>query len=413
MARRKLTAMFVDKVSPPVAGQVEYYDELLPGFGLRVSYKGAKAWFLMGRLRGTQKRITLGRYPTLTLLEAREKARETCLELSKGLDPGVLVAQRMNKLSLIEKETFGSQTDEFLKKYVIPKLRTRMLEGYVFALKGKYTNSWTAIPVSALGKGQILDLIEGLEAEGKHAMARQILAYLHKFFSWCVARDILVVNPCSHVKVSVTQKPRERVLSLSELQRVLDAAGKLGGPGGGLVMLLLLTGQRRGKTSAMRWQDLEGLDSANPIWRIPSSITKNKRPHSVHLSERAIQVIRAQNRRLDCQFVFSNAGKQLSDFSGIKSAVEAKLALVSGSLSEPWTVHDLRRSLVTGMNEMGIAPPHVIEAIVNHVSGHRSGIAGVYNRATYAAERARALQEWATYVSGAGASNVAQLRLAS
>lgn len=410
MPRRRLTALFVERATPPLAGQVEYFDELLPGFGLRISYKGSKSWFLTRRMNGIQKRFTLGRYPTVSLQGAREVARRTLVDISNGIDPRGLAATEHDRAKIKKLSSFGSVGDEFLNKYVIPKLRPRTVEGYISALKGRYTASWKDWPLTEVTKRHVIDVLEELETQGKHATARQLLAYNRKFFSWCVARDLVTTNPCAGIRTNVMPRPRERVLSLGELRRVWASAMRLGGPGGGLVAVLVLTGQRRGETAGMRWQDLEQLDEPRPVWRIPSTLTKNGRPHTVPLSDAAVQVIRAQHSRPRSEFVFSNGVTALSNFSGIKEAVDAELIANGEGPLEPWTMHDIRRSLVTGMNELGITTPHVIEAIVNHISGHRSGIAGVYNRATYIDERTRALSDWSKLIASDQNDNVLSWR---
>lgn len=410
MPRKRLTAVFVDKSRTPATGQIEFFDELLPGFGLRISYKGSKSWFLTRRLNGVQKRFTLGRYPEISLQSAREMARKALVDISNGLDPRGTEARKGQPENFLERSSFGSLGDEFLNKYATPKLRPRTVEGYIFALKGRYTESWKERPLAEVTKRHVLDLLEGLEAQGKHATARQLLAYIRKFFSWCVARDLIASNPCIGVKTSLAAIPRQRVLSLAELRLVWSAARRIGGPTGGLVKMLTLTGQRRGETAGMRWRDLEDIDGSRPVWRIPSTLTKNRRPHTVPLSNPAIAVIKEQQSRSRSEFVFSNGVTALANFSGIKESIDAELAANGEERLAPWTMHDIRRSLVTGMNELGIATPHVIEAVVNHVSGHRSGIAGVYNRATYIDERTRALSEWARLITADQDDNVVSWR---
>jgi integrase len=191
-------------------------------------------------------------------------------------------------------------------------------------------------------------------------------------------------------------KPRERVLAVDELHRVWKAAGAVGGTGGALVQMLMLTGQRRFETSMMRWQDLSDLDGDSPLWSIPAEITKNSRPHTVTLSHEAVELILAQPRIDASELVFTTTGTApFSGFSKLKKKIDTQIAADGSETLAPWTLHDLCRSLVTGLNEQGIAAPHIIEAIVNHVSRFKGGIAGVYNRATYLDERRRALEAWA------------------
>jgi integrase len=192
---------------------------------------------------------------------------------------------------------------------------------------------------------------------------------------------------------------------------VWNAAETVGGAGGARVKVLILTGQRRHETSVMRWCDLSGLDSGNALWSIPGEVTKNHRPHDVPLAPEVVAVIRSLPIHTEgedrSELIFTTAGKvPLAGFSTLKRKIDKQIAKDGGEPMAPWTMHDLRRSLVTGMNDRGLAQPHIIEAVVNHISGHRGGIAGIYNKAVYLDERRRALEAWAKLVtSPAGDSN--------
>jgi integrase len=159
---------------------------------------------------------------------------------------------------------------------------------------------------------------------------------------------------------------------------------------GAIIRVLLLTGQRREEVGGMRWGELD-LDRAK--WTLPPERTKNGRPHHVPLSRQAVSILAVRPRLDSREAVFGRSdGKGFSGWSKCKQRLDAEVML-----AKPWVVHDLRRSVVTGMAEIGVAP-HVIEAIVNHVSGHKGGVAGIYNRATLMPERTVALQRWADHL---------------
>jgi integrase len=286
---------------------------------------------------------------------------------------------------------------------------------YKATLEGKLTASWKDKPIASITRRNVLALLDSLEAEGKHATAKLTLAYLRKFFGWCAERDAVTEVPTNRIRLNGLVKPRERALSPDELRRVWAAVEKVGGTGGALVKLLILTGQRRTETNVMRWRDLSGLDNGNALWSIPGEVTKNHRPHDVPLAPEAVAVIRSlpiitaksDNGEEKSELVFTTTGrKPWAGFSEFKRKIAEQIAKDGGEPLAPWTFHDLRRSLVTGMNDGGIAQPHIIEAIVNHISGHRGGIAGIYNRAVYMDERRRALEAWARLItSPAGEGN--------
>jgi integrase len=184
------------------------------------------------------------------------------------------------------------------------------------------------------------------------------------------------------------ERRRDRVLSAEELASVWQAAGAVGDEFGAIIRLLMLTGQRRDEVAAMAWSEI---DLERALWTLPAVRTKNCREHEVPLSRHAVALL--PPRREGRALVF---GQGKGGFSGFSRA-KARLDKAAG-LAMPWVLHDIRRSLVTHMNELGI-DPHVIEAVVNHVSGARGGIAGRYNFAAYREQKRVALQRWADWVA--------------
>jgi integrase len=217
-------------------------------------------------------------------------------------------------------------------------------------------------------------------------------------------------NPAGAVARIVEPKARERTLSGDELRAVWNATEGLG-DFNTVVRLLLLTGQRREEVAAMTWDEV---DEAKALWSIPGQRTKNHRSHDVPLSEQALAIVQNIPRRAGRALLFGERNGGFSGWSQAKRRLDEKIALRRAKAAgiqkpdakalqqlalKPWRLHDLRRTVVTGMAEIGIQP-HVIEAVVNHISGHKAGIAGVYNRATYAAEKRQALARWGEWVVG-------------
>jgi len=190
----------------------------------------------------------------------------------------------------------------------------------------------------------------------------------------------------------VQRVTRERVLTEAEMKAVWSATEGLGdGQADGsyfpILRVLLLTGQRREEVGAMRWSELD-LDRGT--WQLPGTRTKNGLPHDVPLPRQAGEILRAIPRG-DRECVFGYPMRGFVKWGASKRRLDQKCAVTG------WTVHDLRRTAVTGMAEIGIAP-HIVEAVVNHISGHKGGVAGVYNRAKYVSEKRAGLQRWADYV---------------
>ncbi|MES0385987.1 MAG: site-specific integrase, partial [Hyphomicrobium sp.] len=161
---------------------------------------------------------------------------------------------------------------------------------------------------------------------------------------------------------------------------------------GVIVRLLILTGQRKCEIADLVWSEI---DFVKDQIDLPGARTKNSRPHVIPLSTRAAATLAGVPERNGRDFVFGEGGKGFQGWSKSKLILDTKLP----ADMPPWCLHDLRRSVVTALNENGLAAPHVIEALVNHVSGHKASIAGVYNKAVYAAEKREASQAWGEHVS--------------
>lgn len=412
MPTTNLTAASVDRLKPPSSGQAEYYDRRLPSFGLRLSYHGTKSWFVMTRLDGKLIRVTLGRHPALSLADAREEARRTTTLAAAGKDPRLIRSAARQKKQEERRNTFGSCVEEFLAKHVERRLRPSTQREYRRILKGSDTRAWRDRPIGQIGKRDVLDVIEAMDVRGSPGASKRALVYLRKFFNWCGERDIITIVPTDRIRSPHPEVKRDRVLTeheLSYLLRALEAEESVFGP---LVRLLLLTGQRRAEVAGMLWCELRDINGDNPLWEIPGKRTKNKQGHLVPLPLTARDLILSALRV--SEFVFTTTGETpVSGFGKVKARIGDRMnAMRKADGLEPlppWTLHDLRRTMVTVMNEkLGVAP-HIVEAVVNHMSGlAKAGVAGVYNRALYLRERKFALEAWADYVTGLGNTEIAQ-----
>jgi len=220
------------------------------------------------------------------------------------------------------------------------------------------------------------------------AAANKTLKAIKTFFNWCIGRAILDRSPAEGVPLPSKNVTRDRVLSDEELTRVVLAARQIGGIYGGIVELLALTGQRREEVSQLRPQDL---DMDGRTWTIPSSLAKNGKPHIVHLSDQAMKVLE-QRKPWIGGLVFSRCGrKSFQGFSGMKRELDD----ISGVRG--WRLHDLRRTCVSGMARLGIAP-HVADKILNHQTGTISGVAAVYQRHQFLEERRQAMDRWGAHI---------------
>jgi len=224
--------------------------------------------------------------------------------------------------------------------------------------------------------------------------ATRARAALSSLLAWAIREGLAKDNAVIGTNRPAPPKSRDRVLTIAELGRIWKACRD--DDYGRIIQLLMLTGQRRDEVGAMTWVEVD-LDSGR--WIIPAERTKNNRPHTIALSPLALSILGKTARREGNDRVF---GKGVGGFSGWSKAKVALDGRISGARDRPvqtrpippWTVHDIRRSVATHMAEIGILP-HVVEAILNHVSGHKAGIAGIYNRSKYEREAGAALAIWA------------------
>jgi integrase len=204
-------------------------------------------------------------------------------------------------------------------------------------------------------------------------------------FAWAITEGLLEANPVQGTAKANEGGSRERVLTDAELAKLWAALGD--GRFADIVRLLLLTGQRRNEIGRLTWAEI---DIARKLIVLPPERTKNNRKHELPLSCQALAIIERQPRRNASAFLFSDS-RGFNDWDKGKARLDARLGIAS------YTLHDLRRSCATGMAELGVQP-HIIEAVLNHVSGHKAGVAGIYNRARYEGEMRSALQRWADHV---------------
>jgi integrase len=311
--------------------------------------------------------------------------------------------------------TFAAAVVEFVEHHAKPKTRrwrtsARML-GLRYApdgsgptvIKGGLAERWSDRPVTKIHPHDIWAVVDearrlgvpGLErrAIGRtDPLGRVMLACLSSFFGWLKKNRRTERNPCADIDRPDASPPRDRVLTEAEIVRFWHACDKVGEPIGQVLKLLLLTGCRRTELAGMRRHEL----SDDGTFVIPSSRTKNKRPHVVPLPPLARTIIAsAKQVASPGGYVFTNSGKSpIGGWSMIKNRLDAAMGNPPA-----WRLHDLRRTFVTGLADLGIRPD-VIELAVNHRSGLRGGIAGVYNKSELLPERRAALELWAAHVEG-------------
>ena len=366
------------------------------GLTLRVRSSGSRTFVFYYRFNGQQKRIKLGDHSTMTLEEARKAARKHRVALDHDDDPAIARATKRASSGL----TLGGVIEDYLSARG-PSLKARSLEGTTLYLR----THWKPLHGLALGSitRQIVaaELREIAKKRGPVAANRSRNA-LSAIFSWAIGEGLAEGNPVSGTNLNA-ETVRERVLSDAELVKIWLAAPD--SDYGRIVKLLMLTGQRRWEIGSLLWSEVD-MDKA--VISLPGTRTKNSRPHDIPLSESALSVLKEQPALLGKEAVFGEG--KTAGFLGWSTA-KARLDETCGV--KDWALHDLRRTAATRMADIGVLP-HVIEAVLNHISGHKSGVAGIYNRASYATEKRAALDAWASHlqveIAKAQGSNITALR---
>lgn len=419
MPTKKLTDLFVDRVKPPACGRDEYFDAVFGGLALRVTDRGHKSWSLFYRIGGRLRRFTIGNYPPIKPAQARREADEALERVRQGIDPAV--EKKIRRTSpLPENDTFGILSQYYLENYARKNTASSMYKETKRIIERDVLPVWRDRPVSGITRRDVIGLIDGIASRGAEVQANRVLARLKALFNWAVEKDRLKLSPITGMRPPTKEYTRDRALTDDELRWFWTASETIGWPFGPLAKLLLLTGQRRDEVGGLEWPEI---DVVKKTWTIPRAKAKNSRAHEVQLSAAAIEVLRSIPH-VDNSLVFTTTGDTpVSGFARAKRRLDAAMikarrhslglpekdADLRKSLgiadSKPlpveipgWILHDLRRTVATGMARLGVQP-HVVDKVLNHTSGKIRGVAAVYNRFEYLKERRVALDAWGGYVT--------------
>jgi integrase len=243
------------------------------------------------------------------------------------------------------------------------------------------------VPATALNRAAVVQVLDDLAKDGKAPMAGATARYGSALFSWAVKRGTIASNPFEGVPMAATAR-RDRVLSDDEIRAIWNATEGMGSFNA-IVRSLLLTGQRREEVSGLTWGELDvGLSA----WTLPAARSKNGKPHLIPLSAEMQTLLRAQPRFGGTDLVFPGERGVFSGWSESKNRLDHRSGVTG------WTLNDLRRTMATGLQKLGVRL-EVTEAVLNHVSGSRAGIVGIYQRHTWSHEKRAALNAWGEHVA--------------
>jgi integrase len=384
MPRLKLTKSVIDTLPTPSKDLV-YWDSSAPGFGIKVTPRGRKVFIVLYRTGGAGSRLrkyTIGPYGRVTLHQAKVAAQRVYAARLEGRD---LAAEKREA----KRRVVAGRVDDLLEAYIAQHVsQNRSAREISRLLRREMGSVCGSRSIHEIGKRDVIEIVTAIEQRGAPIAANKTLKTVKTFLRWCVGRGVLDQSPADGVPLPAKEFTRDRVLSDDELARIVIAARKIGLPYGGIVELLALTGQRREEVARLTWGEC---DLARRVWTLPKERTKNGKPHIVHLSEQSMAVLAGAEKR--GHIVFSLGGaKPFQDFSRAKRELDDLSGITA------WRLHDLRRTCVSGMARLGI-PPHVADKILNHQAGTISGVAAVYQRHDFLAERRDALERWAAHVA--------------
>jgi integrase len=407
LTERKIETLSVDR------GRKDrlVFDDAQRGLAVRATASGGRTYLCQYTLNRQKWRVPLGSCSALSLSKARAAAAAIMGDVAKGRNPA---AERKEAAAaewakrMRGRLTLAVLIQDWARLHLIHR-RPRYAAEAVRALRHGFAKHLD-LPAEDLDRAAVVHALDSLSRRPKEkgkssirhgtAIAGRTAAYGRACFAWAMKRGAVPSNPFAELPLSTVVNKRDRVLSDEEASAVWRAAGEAPLPYGAIVRLLMLTGQRRDEVAGMT---LAELSEDLATWTIPATRTKNGIPHLVPLSQPARKLLDAvlSDRPADVQGAHQRAkpalvfpGERGTPFSGWS---KAKSALDTASGVSGWWLHDLRRTLATGLQRLGVRL-EVTEAVLNHLSGSRAGVVGIYQRHDWAEEKRAALDAWSAHL---------------
>ncbi len=430
MANIRISKASVDAAMPLASGDVIFWDDRIAGFGLKVTQVGLRVYIYRYRLakpghasKTAPRKYTIGRHGDLTPEQARKRALELAAMVAQGVDPrqqdlDAMAAReasvrRVEEQGRVERDLAFSRIANLWLEHYQNDMRRRPSS---VAMANLVVNRYLIpalgdTPMPHIGRIQLQPVIDSIPSH-KRGIRRAVFSYSSVLWGWAMRRGYIDANPILSMEKPTAPAARERVLNDDELRRVYQASEISHPIWAAFFKLLVLTGQRRSEVAGIMWEEL---DRATATWTIPASRAKNAKAHLVPLAPAAVWLLDAQaggNEWPQRGYILTTTGRTpVSGISKAKAALDAAISS-EGRQLDPWRLHDIRRTVATGLQRLGVRF-EVTEAVLNHVSGSKGGVAGVYQRHDWADEKRTALEAWAGHVdrlmTGVEASNVVRL----
>jgi integrase len=398
-----MKAVLTDKLLRAFAAKGEPHEAIWDvtvrgGFGIRIGKHGVISFFAMRRVRGGSRRpvrITLGRYPLLSLAEARERAQSVLRDLRDGVDPRRREAERLQAEAANRAKQFSAVAEEFLRRHAAHKRTARAIE---LRIRRELIARWCDRAIDEITRADVVTMVDEIVDRGHRGAAHQTFTYCKRLFNWAIARGTygFIHSPCDRLNGSDLighKQARQRVLTDAELRliwRATEGAPEAVYPDGPYIRLLLLLGTRRNELARATWSEID-LDQA--LWIIAPERMKSDHGHVIPLPAVAVDMLRTLPR-FASEYVFSARGaRPLNDFGAVKKRLDARISKLNGGEPiAPWTFHDARRTFRTGLSTLGIAP-HIAELCIGH---QQPGLHRTYDLHRFDAEKRDALERWAS-----------------
>lgn len=388
----KLTEDAVGRLEAPAAKDRLVFDGAQRGLAVRVTQAGRKTYLCQYSIVGTKRRVPLGSVDAMSLAMARQAARAIMGRVALGDDPAAdrkVKAEATKAAALRERLTLAVLVEDWRRLHLSGR-KPRYQAEATRALARAFAPWWQR-PAERLTRGDVVPVLDKLPP----AMARAVAAYGRACFAWAHKRGTIAANPFLALPVRSPAK-RDRVLTDEEAAKLWRAAMMTAPPFGPIVQILMLTGQRRDEVCGMRWDELA---SDLAVWTVPGTRTKNGMPSVVPLPDAARTILRTRERTRGLVFP-GDGGRPFGNWSKSKAALDTAAGVAN------WRLHDLRRTLATGLQRLGVRL-EVTEAVLNHVSGTRGGIVGIYQHHDWRTEKAAALDGWAAHLLAVAADKPA------
>ena len=386
---KNLTELTVRNARPGPA-RVEHRDGHTRGLVLRVTPLGVKSWAVVYRRRsdGRKRRYTIGNYPAVTLTEARDRAQQVLAAIARGDDPAGETQTRRAALTL------ERLADAWIERHGRPNKSPRALYDDLLMLKNDILPLIGPMKADEVSKRDVIAVLDRVVDRGARVRSNRVLAILRAIYRWGLAEDLVTFDPTRGVRPRTIERPRDRVLTDEEVRAFWQSleVAPMGASVRTILKLALLTGQRIGEIAGMAKAELS-LSPGNAVWTQSGARRKNRELNRVPLSPMAEDLIReAIARAGDSPYVFPSAKGNLSigPHAATRALVRARPALAMAH----FRVHDLRRTVATGMASLGVNP-HTISLVLDHVSAIKGTVTGaVYVKYAFDREKREALEQW-------------------